>query len=344
MTNIKTVGMYGGKFYPIHLGHVFSMTVASTMVDELHVIVSYDDEFERTVLSKDSKLPHVGYKQRVRWWKEITKDMPFVHVHAVYELNNNTFASWEAGAKGINEAIGKPITHIFSSESHYGEFFSVLYPNAEHVVVDEKRNRYNISATKLRTEGVYKNWEMLPEVVRRHYVKKVVVVGTESCGKSTLVNNLATLYGTNKVEEHGRTFYEEIGSYDTFEEDYLKIAYRQKYHEEQGLKNANKLLFIDTEAIVTHRFLRTYHGSGKYNRVLHDIAESQKYDLWLFLENDVEWVDDGTRTLGEQSQRDEGSTLLKAMLKVHGVDYVTVKGSYNERIKIALENIEKLID
>jgi HTH-type transcriptional repressor of NAD biosynthesis genes len=343
----KTVGMYGGKFAVLHLGHVYAMTVASTLVEELHVIVSYDEEFEKENLFKNCKLPHVGYKQRVRWWKEITKDMPHVHVHGVYETNNNEFASWQAGADGIKKSIGKPITHIFSSESHYGEFFNKLYPDAEHVVIDEERSRYNISATKLRTEGVYSNWELLPEVVRRHYVKKVVVVGTESCGKSTLVRNLATLYNTNYVEEHGRTFYEELGSYDTFEEDYLKIAYRQKYHEEQGLKNANKLLFIDTEANVTHRFLKDYHDIGYFSKIgatLWNIAESQKYDLWLFLEPDVEWVDDGTRTLGKQEQRDSGNEALKHLLVVHGIEYITVKGNYNERLNIALENINKLVD
>lgn len=40
----KTVGMYGGKFLPLHMGHVYMMTKASTMVDELHIIVSYDEE------------------------------------------------------------------------------------------------------------------------------------------------------------------------------------------------------------------------------------------------------------------------------------------------------------
>lgn len=341
----KKIGMYGGKFLIPHLGHVFCMTVASTIVDELHVIVSYDEEYEKRVSFKDSKVEHISYLQRVRWWKEITRDMEHVTVHAVYETNNGEFESWKAGAKAINEAIGETITHVFSSEFSYGEFFSKLYPTAEHVVIDEGRNKYPISATKLRTEGVYKHWDMLPDVVKRYFVKRVVVVGTESCGKSTLVRNLATLYNTNFVEEHGRTYFEELGSYDTFEEDYLKIAYRQKHFEEQGLKRANKLLFIDTEALVTNRFLMTYHGYGlKDTQTLFQIAESQKYDLWLFLESDVEWVDDGTRTLGEQSERDKGNDMLKGMLAIHDIDYVTVKGNYNERIKIALENVDKLLD
>lgn len=339
---MEKVGMYGGKFLIPHMGHVYCMTQASTMVDELHVIVSYDEDYEKNVSFKDAKMPHVNYKQRVRWWKEITKDMPHVHVHAVQEHNDGRFESWQVGAYGIKQAVGKHITHVFSSESAYGEFFSKLYPASEHVVIDEDRDTFPVSATKLRTEGVYKNWDLLPEVVRRYYVKKVMVVGTESCGKSTLVKNLSTLFNTNYVEEHGRSFYEELGSYETFEEDYLKIAFRQKYFEEQGLKGANKLLFIDTEAIVTHRFLREYHDT--VSKALFEIAEAQKYDLWLFLEPDVDWVNDGTRTLGEEEQRKRGNDMLKKMLHTHGVKYITIKGNYNERLNQSLEEIKKLVD
>lgn len=348
-----TVGMYGGKFYPIHSGHVFAMTVASTMVDELHVIVSYDDEFEKNNLSKDSKLEHVGHKQRVRWWKEITKHLPHVHVHAVYETNNGNFESWQAGADGIKQAVGKPITHVFSSESSYGEFFSKLYPEAEHVVIDEDRTKYPISATKLRKEGVYKNWDLLPEVVRRHYVKKVVVVGTESCGKSTLVQNLATLYNTNHVEEYGRTFYEDMDSYETFAEDYLKIAYKHKAMEEEALKGANKLVFIDTEANVTERFFREFHfnnfspnGERIYDitKVLYSMAEAQKYDLVIFLEPDVEWVDDGTRLLGDDVKRKSGNSVLKFLLDKHDTEYITINGDYNNRLKESIKLVDKLLD
>ncbi|UUV47115.1 nicotinamide-nucleotide adenylyltransferase [Bacillus phage vB_BanS-Thrax5] len=339
----KTVGFLGGKFYPIHQGHVFAMTMASTMVDELHIIVSYDDDYEQNVLSKGSKLPHVNYTQRVRWWTEITNHLPHVHVHAVYETNNGKFESWQKGAEGIKKAVGKPITHVFSSESAYTEFFNKLYPEAEHVIIDEDRKKYPVSATKLRTEGVYSNWDLLPEVVRRHYIKKVVVIGTESCGKSTLVQNLANLYNTNYVEEYGRTFYEELGGCEgvTLDADYPLIAYKQKVLEYEALKGANKVLIIDTEAIVTQYYLKMY--LGKKDALITRIANNQQYDLWIFLEPDVKWVDDGTRTFGEQSVREANNAELKYMLKYMGVDYITIKGDYTDRLAKSIINIDNLL-
>ncbi|TCS94872.1 multifunctional transcriptional regulator/nicotinamide-nucleotide adenylyltransferase/ribosylnicotinamide kinase NadR [Hazenella coriacea] len=338
---IKTVGMYGGKFYPIHLGHVYAMIVASTLVDELHIIISYDDEYEKNILSNGSRLPHIDYQLRMRWWKEITKDLPYVHVHAVYEKNDGMFESWKLGSAGIKKVVGKPITHVFSSESAYGAIFEKLYPEANHMVIDENRKKYPISATQLRNEGVYKHWDMLPDVVRRNYVKKVAIVGTESCGKSTLVKNLATLYNTNFVEEHGRSFYEELGSYDTFEEDYLKIAYRHKYFEERALYNTNKVVFIDTEATVTHMFLKEYHNIS--NETLRMISKEQKYDLWLLLEPDVEWVDDGTRAFGKYEQRLSGNDLIKRMLDENGVDYTSIKGNYHDRLTVSMKLIDSII-
>lgn len=340
----KTIGMLGGKFYPVpHQGHVFAMTVASTMVDELHVIVSYDENFEKETLSKDSKTPHIDYRQRVRWWKQITKDMPHVKVHAVEETNDGTFESWKKGAEGIHEAIGKPITHVFSSEKSYTGFFSKLYPGVAHYIIDASRHKYPISGTKIRKEGIMKNWDMLPEVVRRHFVRRVVIVGEESTGKSTLVKNLATLYDTNYVEEHGRTFYEEMNSYETFEEDFSKIAYRQKYFEEEGLKHANRLLFIDTEALTTMRFLHMYHGQTKETRMLVGIGKIQQYDLVLFLESDVKWVDDGTRIYKNQEERIEGSNSLKELLTQFGVRYETITGDYRVRLGESTRHIDNLI-
>ncbi len=336
----KTVGFFGGKFVPVHNGHVYSMIQASTMVDELHVIVCYDEESEKEELYKDSVIPYIHPSQRARWWKEITKDMPHIHVHTVYHKNTMDIKDWEDGAFSIKEAIGKPITHVFSSEESYDEFFVKLYPESTHCLLDFKRTCHPISATQIRKEGVMRHWHHLPKVVQRYFVKKVVVVGSESCGKSTLVRNLATLYNTVFVEEHGRTYYEELGDFETFyREDFHKIAFRQKYFEEEGLKHANKVIFYDTEAIVTLRFLVEYNGVD--SELLRQIANEQEYDLWLFLEDDVVFVDDGTR--GYVNDRNNSTHLLKQLLKEHRVKYISIKGSFSERLSSAMKEVDKLL-
>ncbi|MCM3081707.1 multifunctional transcriptional regulator/nicotinamide-nucleotide adenylyltransferase/ribosylnicotinamide kinase NadR [Brevibacillus invocatus] len=341
---VGTVGMYGGKFLPCpHMGHVYAMIRASTMVDELHVVVAFDEEHEKK-LCADGLIPHIPVRVRLRWWTQLTKDMPHVHVHAVYEQQTGHISDWQRGAEGIKAAIGKPIDTVFSSEHGYTDIFRDLYPEAQHVVIDAKRVAYPISGTMLRTEGVMKHWQMLPEIVKPYFVKKVVVVGTESCGKSTLVRNLANLYNTNYVEEWGRTYYERLGNCEniTLAQDYPEIAFEHKYQEKEQLAKANKLLFIDTEAIVTQYFSMLYIGERQ--PILDEIARLQQYDLWLFLEPDVKWVDDGTRSFGEQEVREKNNALLKELLREFGIPCKTVSGNYQERLEQAIRYVNEMVE
>ncbi len=337
----RKIGMYGGKFIPVHMGHVYAMIKASTMVEELHVIVSYDEYYEKKHYYHSLHMEPISYKMRLRWWKQITRDLPHVHVHAIYEPQTGQFSDWGLGAEKIKAVIGKTIDTVFSSEHEYGDYFEKLYPEAKHIIIDGAREVYPISATKIRTEGPLKHWEMLPEVVRPYFVKKVVVVGTESCGKSTLVKNLATLYNTAHVEEWGRTYYERLGTYETLESDFPEIAFEHQYQIKEQLKKANKLLFVDTEALVTQFFSIAYEG--KTQPVLSEIAKLQHFDLWLFLEPDVDWVDDGTRVFGEEKVRQTNNSILQSLLEEAGIHTVSITGNFQERLEKALQEVNQLL-
>lgn len=337
----KTIGFFGGKFLVVHKGHVHAMIQASTLVDELHVVVVYDEGYEREFYFKNGKMDPIPYHQRVRWWHEITKDLPHVIVHAIEEKQTGCFSDWEIGAEKIKKEIGKPIDVVFSSEPSYTDFFEKLYPDSAHVILDAARNLYPISATEIRVEGAMKHWEMLPDVVRPYFAKSVVVVGTESTGKSTLMRNLANIYNTKYVEEYGRSFYENIGAEIVVEDDFPKIAFSHKYLEEQGRAEANKIFFVDTEAIVTQYFSMLY--CGKRLPVLDEVIKLQKYDLWLFTEPDVEWVADGYRVWGEDNVRAKNNAFLKSLLEEYGIEYKIIKGSYNERLNTALDHVAELL-
>jgi HTH-type transcriptional repressor of NAD biosynthesis genes len=339
----RTVGFIGGKYLIPHQGHVFAVITASTMVEELHVIVTYDTEYERNTLFTNAVIEHIPITIRLRWWRQITKDMPHVHVHAIEQKETGQFADWEDGAAKIRFAIKKNITHVFSSEHKYDVYFKALYPKAKHIVIDAERSTYNISATMLRTEGVMKHWNMIPDIIKPHFVKKVVVVGTESTGKSTLVRNLAKLYNTNYVEEFGRVFYEQLGDgvVDvSLPTDYAEIAMQHKLNEKKQAETANKVLFIDTEANVTQYYSRLY--ADHFDGIVDSIASRQDYDLWLFLEPDVEWVNDGTRTFGEHEVRKKNNELLKKMLDERGVEYISISGSYLDRVEKSMRHINEL--
>lgn len=337
-----TVGFIGGKFLPLHLGHIYAIVHASSMVDELYVVLSHS-EIRDQELCANSKMNYVPAKIRLRWLSQLTKDMPHVKVISIEDHYDNEHYDWGEGSVLIKRAIGKPIDIVFSSEPEYNGIFIDLYPNTKHVIIDANRSHVHISATKIREEGVFHNWEFIPDFVKPYFIKKVVVVGTESCGKSSLTKNLAKIYNTTYVEEYGRTVCEELGGCDGIieREDYHKIACGHKVKEWEAIEKANKLVIIDTEAIVTQFYSRLY--IDEYQPVLDEIAKLQDYDLWLYLEPDVKWVDDGIRVHGEDDARIQNNQHLKSLLEKQNIEYKILSGDYESRLRTAMEYIAPLL-
>lgn len=338
---VKTIGMFGSKFLLVHQGHVSAMQKVANMVDMLYVIVTYNIELEQNLYFNSSVIAPISIEQRLRWWHQITKDMSNVVVYAVEETNINNEPDWYSCAARIKAIVAKPIDMVFSSEPSYSPIFNQLYPNAQHIVIDSQRQAHPISATQLRQEGAIRHWQQLPDVVKPYFAKSVVIVGTESTGKSTLACKLAEYYETCWVEEAGRKFYEAIGAEIVIYEDFAQIAYEHKYHEQQVRKLANKVFFIDTEALTTQYFSIAYLSERQ--AVLDEIAKLQKYDLWLFLEPDVQWVDDGLRSFGDTEIRAQNNQLLKGLLGEFGIDYQVINGSYNERYSRAVSLVDELL-
>lgn len=337
------VGFIGGKFLPLHMGHVYAITKAACMVEELHIILSHSEKRDRAIC-EGSKIPYIPSNIRLRWLSQFTKDMENVIVHSVEDdADNDEVYDWKEGANQIKKAIGKPIDIVFSSEPSYSPIFQDIYPESKHVIVDECRRQIPISATKIREEGPFVHWGNIPEFVRPFFVKKVVIVGTESCGKSTLTRYLGKIYNTTHVEEFGRTLCDELGGCDgiLLLEDYQRIAYGHKLFEHQAIQHANKVLFIDTEAIITQYYSKLYNGQQQ--KILDSIIETQQYDLWLLMEPDVKWVDDGLRVHGEQLIREENHGELVRLLKTHGIKYHVIKGNYAERLDEVIGLVNQMI-
>lgn len=342
----KTIGMYGGKFIPLHEGHMYAITRASSQVDKLYVVVSYVEERDKALCEKGN-LRYIPYQLRQQWLLTTFQHMPNIEVLAVEDSQAEDYSTlWEEGAERIKEAIPEKITHVYSSEPSYDKWFKQCYgEEVVHVVLDELREQYPISATDIREKGVFNKWDMIPNIAKPYYTKKVAFVGTESCGKTTLVKNLAHLYSTEYVEEYGRTLSEELGNGSDLMnvEHYKEIIYGHKYNEHMKLKKANKYLFIDSEAVVTQYYAQMYLGEEQ--EFIEGAIQSQDdYDLYIYLEPDVAWVDDGLRTHGTQEQREANNQRLKGMFDDRGITYVTVSGTYDERLLQVMNLLKDLTD
>jgi HTH-type transcriptional regulator, transcriptional repressor of NAD biosynthesis genes len=333
-----TVGMFAGKMIPLHRGHTYVATQASNMCDELYWGLSHCFARDRMLCHREH-FKNCTAEQRLIWMRMVAKDMPNVNVFEFEDWDGDNYHSWEMGADAIRAAIGKKIDFVFGSEPSYRKIFEEVHPDAEYILIDAGRDYFPISSTRIREEGPYKHWFMLPDVVRPFFVKKVVIVGTESCGKSTLVKSLARTFDTTYVEEYGRTMCEYVGGIPALEH-YPTIAYGHKMKEFEAAKQATRVMFVDTEALTTLYYKHLY--TNDWNDGLYrEIAGLQDYDLWIYLTPDVEWVDDGLRQNADD--RTKQDVILRELLNSFGIKYEVVGGSYQERYMRSLKLVNNLL-
>ncbi|HLC78074.1 MAG TPA: multifunctional transcriptional regulator/nicotinamide-nucleotide adenylyltransferase/ribosylnicotinamide kinase NadR [Candidatus Nanoarchaeia archaeon] len=332
----QTVGFLGGKFLPFHLGHVYFIVAASNMVDELYVILSSSKNRDKQLCEREG-IKYISDEIRFSWIGEAVNNLNNIKLIRIEDDQWDENYDWDSGADMIKKAIGKPIDFVFSSETTYNEHFKRNYPNAKHVIIDAGRNVVSISGTNLR-KNLYTHWDKLPEYVRKNFVKKVVIVGTESSGKSTLAKKLAKLYNTNFVEEVGRKYCDKYSNHLT-KEMFNLIAMEHFMEQEEKATNSDKVLFVDTEAVVTQFYLNKYFPGEKFP-LIEEIIKIQNYDLVLYLEPDIEWVDDGLRFEREAEIRRQNNEEMKKMFSERGINFVSISGDYAERFNKA----RKLVD
>lgn len=167
-------------------------------------------------------------------------------------------------------------------------------------------------------------------------VKKIVVIGSESTGKSTLSAGLAGALDTVWVEEYARDYLLQLGRpYE--EHDLLKIAKGQLALEDEKLKQANEYLICDTDLNVIKVWAEASYGRCD-DWVLEQIKQ-RKYDAYILTDIDMPWVDDPLREHPLPHERQYFFDLYKAIVEQSGVPFVIASGGENERLQKALSFI-----
>ena len=249
---------------------------------------------------------------------------------------------WKGDSLEVKAAVGKKIDVVFSG-SDYGQdsFWKKCYEDSDYIIYP--RNEYN--STDIRKD-IYGHWEWMPQVVRSYFTKKVLLIGGESAGKSTLTINLANYFNTVYLEEVGRELSELSGT-DAYmlPEDFTRILVEHKAKEMRLIGKSNKVFFEDTDCLVTHFFLDFLKDQdAERNGHLADaIAALNSYDLILFLEPDVDWVQDGDRSEVIAADRKKYSEMLKSYYTRRGYSFKTISGDYNTRFDLAVKYVKELL-
>jgi HTH-type transcriptional repressor of NAD biosynthesis genes len=314
-------GLVIGKFMPLHRGHIALIDFALQQCDDLIVLVSasYDEP--------------IWGSQRLEWLKETYKDNTKVRPWLLnYDeaVLPNTSVSSEGVSRLWANYLQKhlpPIDVIFASEP-YGAYMG-RFLNCESVIFDEPRTMVPVSATQIR-EKPFAYWNFLADAAKPYFTKKICLLGTESTGKTTMAKRLAHHFHTIDVPEMARDILEHTN--ECTEADLLQIAELHAKTINDQIKQANKILFVDTDVNITRSYSRFL-----FDKELHVpewVEAANHFDLYLYLDVDAPYVQDGTR-LNEEARikLDESH---KRELAERGINYVLIQGDdWDERFEKA---------
>jgi HTH-type transcriptional repressor of NAD biosynthesis genes len=317
-----------GKFLPFHKGHEAMMNFALTKCDFLTVLVCCSDK---------ESIPDTFRKA---WIEKAFEKKKYIEIRIFNYLESelpNTSESSESVSKIWADIFKKqlPDYSLLITSEEYGNFVAA-FMNIQHIAFDIPKKLYPVSATAVRN-NLFANWKFLPDTVKPDLLLKVVILGTECTGKTTLTEKLAKHFNCSFVSEAGRDIIANSNSF-TFDDLYLVATEHAKRIDKIILAD-NPLVIIDTDIHTTESYSRfTFE---KELEISADIYNSNRANIYLYLNNDVEYLQDGTRL--SEAERNLLDLSHRQVLTDHNIDIIEIKGDWNERFEKAVEQINKLI-
>lgn len=190
--------------------------------------------------------------------------------------------------------------------------------------------------------------------MNQNHLKKVVIVGPESTGKSTLCELLARHYHTLWCPEYARDYLVKYGM-DYKYEDLLTIAKGQLQLEDQYAQMVNNqwstkkedgkndakgpVLFVDTDMYVMKVWCEFVFG--RCHQFILDAITQRSCDVYLLCNIDLPWAFDPLREYPTEQPRKELFRMYKDILINQEVPWVEISGSYEQRLQLAIGAVEQ---
>ena len=176
-------------------------------------------------------------------------------------------------------------------------------------------------------------------------LKKVVIIGPESTGKSSLCEGLAAHYQTRWVREYAREYLLTHGMGYRFE-DLRTIAEGQLALEDAGVAAADAaaggpIIFIDTDMYVMKVWSEFVFG--RCDAWILDQVVQRKYDAYLLCRTDLPWVKDELREYPDLLSREQLFHIYRDILINQSTPWAEIGGQADERLAAAIAAVDTLI-
>ena len=164
--------------------------------------------------------------------------------------------------------------------------------------------------------------------------KRICLHGPESTGKSTLGTRLAAHLACEVVPEYGRAYCEAHGT-DIGMAELVHIGQTQDAMNQAAATREGAIVLFDTDPLITAVWAEMMFGT----RDPWFDSFSGYADLYLLLDIDLPFIDDGLRVYARPKERRHFFELCKAELDQRGVRHALIQGEGEERFKAALQAI-----
>ncbi|HVF05575.1 MAG TPA: AAA family ATPase [Frankiaceae bacterium] len=316
-------GLVWGKFLPLHEGHSALIRYATTRCAGVTVVLGarHDEPIPRDV--------------RHAWLAEAHPDVRVLSHWDDAPVDYDSPAAWDAHLAALRTVLPAGVDVVFTAEPYGAELARRLG------VAEVRLTRSNVSGAAVRADpAAY--WYRLPAPVRAWYCRRVVLVGAESTGTTTLAAALAAALGTAWVPEYGREWCEVrpgglAAPWSSAEFDL--IARRQAEREDAAAREVPvPWLVCDTDPLATAVWHERYVGSP--SATVAAFAATRRPCRYVLTSDDVPFVQDGLRD-GEHL-RGWMTERFRAVLDGSGVPWVEVRGSVADRVAAALAELAAL--
>lgn len=194
-------------------------------------------------------------------------------------------------------------------------------------------------------------------------LKKVVIIGPESTGKSTLCQQLAIHYNTNWCAEFAREYLlthgtdYDIADLELIAKGQLTLEDTEAQKVEKSFTKVNETIWLNTQKlqsqnyppilfIDTDMYVMKVWASYVFNQSISFVEENiktRKYHLYLLCQNDLPWVKDELREYPNEEPREELFQIYKHILQNQSTPFSIINGNYEERLQQAITAVQTIL-
>ena len=346
----KKVAICFGGYCPLHQGHLDVIMKAKKENDICYVIVcGYDNEPRGWEINLD-------LKERFKLISDFFKDDEQIRVRSINDtelgldesMSDHNWRVWQTrvyeylNKDKVFEVGGKAgwdghIVTWYVAESFYKSSIE------KNNVIDELTGHFTevkvkyvpkinqVSGTAIRHNPV-RYWNKITKPFQPYLCKNILIIGTASEGKSTLVKDISRYFNIPYAEEYGRTYMadKKITDVDLTVNDFIQFLDGQDYSCMINRYDSRNGIFIsDTDNTVTLMYAQAYVedpniniSEEDYKRLYNHAKEIQKsskfkWDYIFIFPPSKDFVDDGTRYMKQSSMDERYNNFTKLMKLVN---------------------------